>query len=241
MAQSRPARIVRAPFARLLVGLGVRLQRLSAAIGAASLPRFAASGPGLEIRPPFEIRHPERIYLGRDVKLGPNSSLKAITHYPGSWVLHPQDRHVSQAFQPELHIGDRVTATSALYVAVFQRIDIEDDVMFAGNVFVADGTHAFERGDVPYKYQGVASVAPVRIGRGSWIGQNAVISPGVTIGPMAIVGANAVVTRDVPAGCVAMGVPARVVRRWSDAEERWLPVDGDRGAEHGRVLDQVAS
>lgn len=54
--------------------------------------------------------------------------------------------------------------------------------------------------------------APIVIGRGVWIGANVTVLPGVTIGDDAVVAAAAVVTRDVPAGAVVVGAPARVVR-----------------------------
>jgi len=54
-------------------------------------------------------------------------------------------------------------------------------------------------------------VAPVRIGRGAYIGAAAIVLPGVTIGPLARIGAGAVVTRDVPAGETWAGVPARAL------------------------------
>lgn len=57
---------------------------------------------------------------------------------------------------------------------------------------------------------------PIAIGDNVWIGGMAVICPGVTIGEDAIIGAGAVVTKDVPAGMVAVGNPARVVRSVRD-------------------------
>lgn len=230
-----PVRIVERALTALAVRVGTRLERSRDAIGRAGLPRFATEAPGLVVQPPYDIRHAERIHLGRDVKLGPNSVLKVNTRYPGGWLRHPEGDHVEQSFEPELRIGDRVTATAALQIAVFERVVIEDDVMFAANVFIADGTHASDRGDVPYKFQGIGHVAPVHVGRGAWIGQNVVISPGVNVGAFAIVGANAVVTRDVPPGCIAIGAPARVVKCWDVAAATW------RAIEAGPDSEQVAS
>src|SRR5690606_27179840 len=151
---------------------------------------------GFVMQGPRSVVGAERIHVGNHVKLGPGSELKANVRYPGGWLRHPAGDHVEQTFEPTLNVGDRVTATASLQVVAFQEVVIEDDVMFAANVFVADGTHASTRGDVPYKYQGIAPVAPVRIGRGAWLGQNVVVMPGVTIGELAVVGANSVVTRD---------------------------------------------
>ena len=61
--------------------------------------------------------------------------------------------------------------------------------------------------------------APIHIGRHVWIGANATVLPGVTIGEGAIVAAGAVVTKDVPKNTMVGGVPARVIRT-IDEEER---------------------
>lgn len=58
--------------------------------------------------------------------------------------------------------------------------------------------------------------APIVIGPGAWIGAGASVMPGVTIGEHAVVAANAVVTRDVPAGTVVGGIPARFIKRLDD-------------------------
>ena len=209
---------------RVATWLGARLDAVEDAVAAATLPRFATAAPGLVIKRPRELSHPERISLGRDVKLGPNCVLKVQTRYPGGWLRHPEGAHVEQTFEASIVIGDRVTATSGLQVTAFERVTIEDDVLFAANVFVADGTHAMTRGDVAYKFQGIDRIAPVHVERGAWIGQNAMLMPGVRVGAYAVIGANSVVRDDVPSGCVAVGTPARIVRRWDPAAERWLAV-----------------
>ncbi len=57
--------------------------------------------------------------------------------------------------------------------------------------------------------------APIRIGKKVWIGANATVVPGVSIGDGAVIAAGAVVTKDVPARTVVAGVPAKVVKEIS--------------------------
>ncbi len=188
-------------------------------------PAFASVGRGFVAQAPFTVYGAPRIHIGDGVKLGPGSQLRANDSYPGGWMKHPAGEHVEQRFSGVIRIGHRVTATGALQVVAFQEVVIEDDVMIAANVFIADGTHAMTTGDRPYKYQGIDPVAPIRIGRGAWLGQNAVIVPGVTIGELAVVGANSVVTRDVPPRTVVGGAPARVLKRWDGARSAWVEAD----------------
>lgn len=65
--------------------------------------------------------------------------------------------------------------------------------------------------DASVRRAGVEFGRPIRIGRDVWIGGGAIILPGVSIGDNAVIGAGSVVTRDVPAGCTALGNPARAV------------------------------
>ena len=55
--------------------------------------------------------------------------------------------------------------------------------------------------------------AAVKLGKNVWVGAHATILPGVTVGDNAVIAAGAVVTKDVPAYCVAAGVPARVIKQ----------------------------
>jgi acetyltransferase-like isoleucine patch superfamily enzyme len=62
--------------------------------------------------------------------------------------------------------------------------------------------------------------APVKIGRNVWIGHRAIILPGTEIGDHSVIGAGAVVTGAIPEKCVAVGIPARVVRQF-DCPDDW--------------------
>lgn len=94
-------------------------------------------------------------------------------------------------------------------------IHFGSDVWIGPGVKVISGDHDREHMD---RHK---PAPPVRIGSRVWIGANAIILPGVQIGDDCVIGAGAVVTRDVPAGAVAVGNPARVLR----LEE---PADGGR-------------
>ncbi|MGC3974095.1 MAG: sugar O-acetyltransferase [Nitrospira sp.] len=88
-------------------------------------------------------------------------------------------------------------------------IDIGNDVQVGPAVQLYTAQHPLEA-DV--RRSGLESAQPIRIGNDVWIGGGAVVLPGVTIGDRSVVGAGSVVVHSVPADCVAVGNPARVVR-----------------------------
>ena len=95
----------------------------------------------------------------------------------------------------------------------FVKIIIEDNVMLGMGVHCYVNNHKFDRVDIPFIEQGYYPSAGVTIKEGAWIGANSIILPGVTIGRNSVVGAGSVVTQDIPDFCVAVGNPARVIKR----------------------------
>ena len=72
----------------------------------------------------------------------------------------------------------------------------------------------FRKGDAKTEVFGSKEYAyPVTIGEDCWIGGGAIICPGVTIGSRCVIGAGSVVTKDIPDACVAVGNPARIIRK----------------------------
>lgn len=91
-------------------------------------------------------------------------------------------------------------------------IIIEDYVLIGSGVHIYVDNHSFEDVSRPIMEQGWRPSKPVRVKEGAWIGANAIILPGVTIGKNAVIGAGSVVTQDIPDFSVAVGVPARVIK-----------------------------
>ena len=108
----------------------------------------------------------------------------------------------------KLSIGDHTYINRSASIDCTQEITIGDYCAISDNVQILDSDFH------PITYNGKTSTMskPVHIGNHVWIGRSVIILKGVTIGDGAIVGAGSVVTRDVPAGCLVAGNPARVIK-----------------------------
>ena len=96
-----------------------------------------------------------------------------------------------------------------LHCTIIGPVNIGNHVNLAQGITVTALNHNFADGELRIDQQGV-STQPVSIGDDVWIGTNAVILPGVTIGKHVVIAAGAVVTKDIPDNSLAMGVPATV-------------------------------
>lgn len=99
-------------------------------------------------------------------------------------------------------------------------VTIGNDVMLAQNIVVSGLNHPYEDVTVPISVQKVTT-KPIVIEDESWIGANAVITAGVTVGKHAVVAAGSVVTKDVPPYSIAAGNPARVLKRYNFESKLW--------------------
>jgi maltose O-acetyltransferase len=106
-------------------------------------------------------------------------------------------------------IGDRCFVNFGLTALDVAAITIGDDVQIGPHVQLLTPTHPVEPGPRRDKWE---AAQPITIGDNVWLGGGVIVCPGVTIGADTVVGAGSVVTRDLPAGVVAAGNPARVIR-----------------------------
>ena len=110
-------------------------------------------------------------------------------------------------FGKNITLGKRIFINAGCKFQDQGGVSIGDDTLIGHNVVIATLNH-----DLAPSRRADMIPAPVVIGRNVWIGSNATILPGVHIGDDAVVAAASVVTKDVPAGAVVVGSPARVVR-----------------------------
>lgn len=156
--------------------------------------------PGVLIHP-FRLMHyygyshvkpRRRLTLGRDVRIAPN---------------------VSFANGERIALGDfvQVGARCSLWAGRSRSwIRVGDRTTFGPEVFVTAADYGLKAGIAITDQE--MTERDITIGADCWIGARAILTAGITIGDGAVIGAGSVVTRDIPAGAIAAGVPAKVVR-----------------------------
>lgn len=141
------------------------------------------------------------------IKMEKNSRINVLQDFT---FCYGSDVIVFEGGKLELHKGYCNCGTK---IRCKDHISIGEDTAIAHDVMIIDfdGHTILEKEGEEYKKKPVSR--PIKIGNHVWIGTKAVILKGVTIGDGAIIAAGAVVTKDVPAGCLAAGNPARVVKQ----------------------------
>ena len=165
---------------------------------------FRAIGAGAHIVAPYYIDGQWNIEVGNHFAVGPHFWMEAIESYS------------SQKFAPSIKIGDNFSAQRNCHIGAIDSITIGNGVLMGSNILITDHAHgdtSAEQNSLAPGARPLYSKGPVVIGNNVWIGDNAVILPGVTLGDDCIVGAGAVVTKSFPAGSVIGGNPAKLIKK----------------------------
>jgi len=173
--------------------------------------RTEARARGLELgrgvvfngRPYLHRESDSRIIIGDQVCL--NSSLRSNP----IGCARPVSLRTMRP-QAEIILGPNV-GLSGVSICAAKRVEIGEGTFVGADAIIFDNDFHGPVGDWNWGAPAPENPKPVSIGRGVFIGARAIILKGVTIGDRAIIGAGAVVTKDVPAGAVAGGNPARIL------------------------------
>ena len=163
------------------------------------------------IRLPFYVRGKSKIFFGSNLTTGVGCRFDVF----------------SKTKDKKLIIGDGVQINDYVHLAVVESLVIGNRVLIASRVFISDHNHGSYTGDdspltPPVKRQIYSQ--PVVIEDDVWIGESVCILPGVKIGKGAVIGAGAVVTHDVESYTVAVGSPARSIKKYDFTLKHWITI-----------------
>lgn len=178
-----------------LVGRGVRVRN----------PQLVSVGRDLIIEDFAEVQGLSRsgIVLGDRVSIGRGSLIRPSSYY-------------SRAIGEGLTMGDDSSLSPGCYIGCSGQITIGKATMIGPGSRLFAENHLKDDASLTVKEQGVAW-APIIIGNGCWLASGVTVTAGVTIGDGAVIAAGAVVTKDVPAGAVYGGIPARPLSSHRDS------------------------
>ena len=121
---------------------------------------------------------------------------------------------------PTLKLGEGTVVGNFNHIYATQSIVIENYVLTADKVYISDNLHGYDNPEIPIVQQPIKQIGEVRIGEGSWLGENVCVI-GASVGKHCTIGANSVVTHDIPDYCVAVGAPARVIKQYNFETKQW--------------------
>lgn len=156
---------------------------------------------------PMQIDNPKGISIGNKVY---------ISEY--SWLMGTK-----MLSHKGLIVNDNTIIGHFAHIIAYKEVVIEESVLIADKVFISDCTHNYSDINAPVINQAVSFIKPVIIGEGSWLGENVCVC-GASIGKHCVIGSNSVVINDIPDYCVAVGSPARVVKRFDENAKEWISV-----------------
>lgn len=129
--------------------------------------------------------------------------------------------------KPTLYIGDNCEMGELTHIVARENVHIGNNVLIASKCFISDTNHGVYKGEeqsspeTPPNSRPLVT-APVSIGNNAWIGENVVILAGSKIGDGCVIGANSVVSGEIESGCMAVGAPARIVKRFDPESKKWI-------------------
>lgn len=168
--------------------------------------KFFYFGERAALMAPQGVIYNERyLSIGDGTLIGPNVCLTA--------GIGPDQEMLSS---PVVRIGKRCIIGRGSHVIGHWSIQLGDEIQTGPYVYITDQNHSYEDPHEPVGWQ-TPSERAVSIGSGSWLGANVVILPGTTLGRNTVVAAGAVVRGEFPDHVVLGGVPAKVLRHYTEA------------------------
>ena len=123
--------------------------------------------------------------------------------------------------QSKIKIGDNCYIGYNNTFLAGGNITLEDGVLMASNILISSENHSINPESPDYYMNQKLSCAPIIVGEGTWIGEKVSILSGVTIGKKCVIGAGSIVTKDIPDFSIAVGSPAKVIKKYNFNTHEW--------------------
>ena len=167
------------------------------------------------IRQPSDIRGKKYIELNDGFTSGFGCRLEA----------YPENKN-----EKVLIFGKNVQINDYVHITARKKVVIEDNVLIASKVFISDLDHGCYSSDTIFDMNIIPTERklfskPVIIHKNVWIGENVSILSGVEIGENSIIGAGSVVTKNIPMNTIAIGNPARVIKKYNEITKKWEKIN----------------
>jgi lipopolysaccharide O-acetyltransferase len=126
-----------------------------------------------------------------------------------------------------LKIGKNVQMNDSVHITAMKDVQIGDNVLMASKIYMSDCSHGFYDGTDNDSNPTMLAIERqyktkrILICNNVWIGESVSILPGVCIGENSIIGANSLVNKDIPENSIAVGNPARVIKRYNFGTKKW--------------------
>ena len=143
---------------------------------------------------------------------------KGITIYKGARI-ECYSSYADEKLYPNLVIGDFTIIGYNFQCLVTTNCFIGNNCMIASNVLISTENHGMNP-EQNYLDQPLVS-KEIIIGDNVWLGERVIILPGVQIGNNAIIGAGSVVTKSIPSNCIAVGNPAKIIKKYNFETKEW--------------------
>lgn len=176
--------------------------------------RFGKFGKESFLQKPLRINGTKSIFIGNNVFIQNKT-----------WLA---SEPITGEKKSKLVIEDGCTIGNFNHIYATKSIILHKNVLTADKVYISDNLHGYEDIGLPIKNQPIIQNGTVEIGEGSWLGENVCVL-GVHIGKHCVIGANSVVTKYIPDYCVAVGAPAKVIKRYDFNENKWKKIDDGWG------------
>ena len=158
---------------------------------------------------PFRVNGAKYISIGKKVHVN-----------EGAWILALKINERN----PFITIGGGTYIGRFTHIVGVSDVKICDNVLISDNVYISDNLHDYKDIKIPIKSQEILEKGPVEIGENTWLGENVCVV-GSSVGKHCVIGANSVVTKDIPDYSVAVGSPAKVIKKFNSTTKTWDKVN----------------